>query len=115
MHSTLKTELDDAQILRNMADHLRDLSEEVAQLSTTVSDVTALISPPPSVAIIQSLQRIDALQQSLADLAQLSEAMASQTPTRSAAIQDLKLEATRALLSGNDIAIIPRSGLVDLF
>lgn len=115
MHTPLRTDLDDAHILKNMAGYLRDLAEDVARVSLAVSDVTSDMAPPPSMTTIQHLQKIDAVQQSLSDLAQLADAIACQEPMRDAGFQGLKLAVTRALLSPDDIPITVHSGSIDIF
>ncbi|MEP1962922.1 hypothetical protein [Tateyamaria sp.] len=115
MHLDLETDLDDAEVLGKMAHHLRKLSEEVAQVAKTVSDVTEGIATFPSNGAITRLQKIDSVQQSLWDLAQLSDALACNVPTRATALQKLKLAETRALLVKDSDAFSACSGTVDLF
>ena len=115
MHLGACAELDDAQILVNLADRLRELAEDVAHVAVTVSEVTGRVDPPPSPAAIHDLQKIDALHQSLRDLAQLSDAMACQSPARDTALNNLKLAATRALLKADGSGMRVPLGSVDLF
>lgn len=115
MCTELSTEIEDSDVLKNMSNHLRNLADEVSLVVSAVSKITKRVDPPPSMTIIQDLQKMDELHQSLFDLAQLTDAMASDPRQRESRFRDLKLAKTRALLCGDKMTHFSDDGAVDLF
>lgn len=107
--------MDDARVLRNLAHHLRGLAVDVAHVAGAVCDVTASLDPPPASPAIKQLQKIDALEQSLSDLARLTDALACPASQRDPALKSLQLDTTRALLTHSARSGPKTLGTVDLF
>jgi hypothetical protein len=107
--------LRDVAVIANMAAHLRGLSRDVAQVSQTVSEVTHALTVVPPVTTIRDLQKIDALYQSLGDLARLCDGLASTGAARDRALRSLQLASTRALLDHTVTTQPPAVGTIDLF
>ncbi|WP_299731686.1 hypothetical protein [uncultured Tateyamaria sp.] len=108
-------DLNDAHIMENLATRLLDLAEDTAQVGKSVSALTANMTTPMDSGVIQDLQKLDSLQQSLRDLAHLSAALAGPGALRAQALDQLKLKATRTLLDTSASERPTAQGTVDLF
>lgn len=107
--------LEDALILRNLADHLLALAKDTEQVTKTVSVLTARLDTTLTPETIQDLQKLDKLYQSLSDLSGLSAALAGPYEHRALALKRLKLNATRALVEPEKTDTAAVQGSVDFF
>jgi len=107
--------LENSDVLKNLEQHLMDLAEDTAQISKVVSDLIGGPSATLGNSAIRDLQKLDNLQQSLADAARLCAALAGPIELRRAAFSDLKLKATRTLTQKLPLEPCRSQGSVDIF
>ena len=100
---------------RRVAAHLRFLSQQVAEIEAGTCE-NLQDTDAPGDAVIQSLQRLDYLRQSLDDVASLLDAMHVGDDAQPARLAALKMGSTRALVQDEPPPQEkPASGSLDLF
>lgn len=98
-----------------VARHLSEMAVDLAAVETCLERLITEPSYRDANATLIPVQRIDHLQQRLADLATMFGALASDDSTIASLSKELKLAETRALLDGHAQRGAVQNGEVDLF
>ena len=115
MQCAAQNELENADILVNLGKHLVRLADDTAQVTRAVSEIIQSQPRPLSATAILDLQKLDYLEQSLRDAAQLSAALALTGPDRAGALAFLQMCDTRNLLNTTSTDASDFSKSIELF
>lgn len=113
--ATLTELLPDHSTLARVAAHLGALSDDALYIEHIVGQLVTNREDPITSSLMQDLQRVDHLSQSLRDVSRLVQALATEGKDRAVGLESLKLAATRNLVSGAARPVAQQSGVVDLF
>ena len=105
----------DPLTLDRVATHLGALSDDALYVEHIVAQLIADQQDTITSNLMQDLQRLDHLSQSLRDVSRLVKALTADGPDRVHHLKSLRLSATRELLNGGPKQAKQASGVVDLF